>query len=147
MTDDEIVGMLIGFLLAGQHTSSTTSAWLGFFWAKHKDMQVIHVNLVTPTFANYTFPPSSSLPPFHFPPSLPPSLQDQAYAEQVTVRGEELPPLEYDQLKHLDFLDRCLKETLRLRPPIMTMMRMVKTQQVYLYRYNRISAIRTRPLI
>ena len=40
VTDDEIVGMLIGFLLAGQHTSSTTSAWLGFFLAKHKDLQV-----------------------------------------------------------------------------------------------------------
>ena len=26
LTDDEIAGMLIGFLLAGQHTSSTTSA-------------------------------------------------------------------------------------------------------------------------
>ena len=61
--------------------------------------------------------------------------QDQAYAEQVTIRGEELPPLEYDQLKHLEFLDRCLKETLRLRPPIMTMMRMVKTPQVHAYKY------------
>lgn len=30
----------------------------------------------------------------------------------------------------LHFLDRCLKETLRLRPPIMTMMRMVKSPQV-----------------
>lgn len=27
-------------------------------------------------------------------------------------------------------LDRCLKETLRLRPPIMTMMRMARTPQV-----------------
>ena len=46
------------------------------------------------------------------------------------MRGQSLPPLEFDQLKGLDFLDRCLKETLRLRPPIMTMMRMVKTPQV-----------------
>ena len=34
------------------------------------------------------------------------------------------------QLKDLTFLDCCLKETLRLRPPIMTMMRMAKTPQV-----------------
>ena len=40
VSDDEIVGMLIGFLLAGQHTSSTTSAWLGFFLARHKELQV-----------------------------------------------------------------------------------------------------------
>ncbi len=40
LNDSEIVGMLIGLLMAGQHTSSTTSAWLGFYLAKHKDMQV-----------------------------------------------------------------------------------------------------------
>ena len=40
VTDDEIVGMLIGFLLAGQHTSSTTSAWLGFFFAQNQEIQV-----------------------------------------------------------------------------------------------------------
>ena len=33
----------------------------------------------------------------------------------------------------LVYLDRCLKETLRLRPPIMTMMRMVKSPQVHNY--------------
>lgn len=31
--------MLIGLLLAGQHTSSTTSAWMGFFLARDRDMQ------------------------------------------------------------------------------------------------------------
>lgn len=43
LTDDEIIGMLIGFLLAGQHTSSTTSAWLGFYFAKDKPLQVITI--------------------------------------------------------------------------------------------------------
>lgn len=40
LTDSELVGMLIGLLLAGQHTSSTTSAWLGFFLARDKVLQV-----------------------------------------------------------------------------------------------------------
>ena len=40
LTDDEIIGMLIGLLMAGQHTSTTTSAWLGFFLAKNKSLQV-----------------------------------------------------------------------------------------------------------
>ncbi|XP_007430653.1 lanosterol 14-alpha demethylase [Python bivittatus] len=93
LTDDEIAGMLIGLLLAGQHTSSTTSTWLGFFLARDK------------------------------------SIQEQCYEEQKTVCGEDLPPLNYDQVKDLNLLDRCLKETLRLRPPIMTMMRMAKTPQ------------------
>ncbi|KAM8967319.1 lanosterol 14-alpha demethylase [Pelodytes ibericus] len=93
LTDDEIAGMLIGLLLAGQHTSSTTSAWMGFFLAKNK------------------------------------SFQDQCFAEQKTVCGEDLPPLNYDVLKDMQVLDRCIKETLRLRPPIMTMMRMARTPQ------------------
>ena len=40
LDDDEIAGMMIGLLMAGQHTSSTSSAWLGFFLAKHKHLQV-----------------------------------------------------------------------------------------------------------
>ncbi|CAB1320857.1 unnamed protein product [Coregonus sp. 'balchen'] len=93
LNDDEIAGMLIGLLLAGQHTSSTTSSWLGFFLGKDK------------------------------------ALQNRCYAEQKTACGEDLPPLNFDQLKDLTLLDRCLKETLRLRPPIMTMMRMARSPQ------------------
>ncbi|KAM9288362.1 LOW QUALITY PROTEIN: lanosterol 14-alpha demethylase [Cariama cristata] len=93
LTDDEIAGMFIG-LLRGQHTSSTTSAWLGFFIARDK------------------------------------SIQEQCYAEQKAVCGDDLPPLTYDQVSQgSSLLDRCLKETLRLRPPIMTIMRMARTPQ------------------
>lgn len=80
--------------MAGQHTSSTTSTWMGFFLAKHTDVQA------------------------------------RAYREQLDVCGEDLPPLNYDHLKDMNLLDKCLAETLRLRPPIMTMMRMCKTPQV-----------------
>ncbi|XP_069852567.1 lanosterol 14-alpha demethylase-like isoform X2 [Dipodomys merriami] len=93
LTDDEVAGMLIVLLLAGQHTSSTTSAWMGFFLARDK------------------------------------TLQEKCYLEQKTVCGENLPPLTYDQLKDLHLLDRCIKETFRLRPPVMTIMRMAKTAQ------------------
>ncbi|KAI8777870.1 lanosterol 14-alpha demethylase [Biomphalaria glabrata] len=93
LSDEEISGMLIGLLLAGQHTSSTTSTWMGFFLAKDKE------------------------------------LQKRVYEEQLRVCGEGLAPVDYDQLKDMQLLDRCLKETLRLRPPIMTMMRMCKTPQ------------------
>uniref|UniRef100_A0A8C5L9L5 Lanosterol 14-alpha demethylase n=1 Tax=Jaculus jaculus TaxID=51337 RepID=A0A8C5L9L5_JACJA len=108
LTDDEIAGMLIGLLLAGQHTSSTTSAWMGFFLSKDK------------------------------------TLQEKCYLEQKIVCGEELPPLTYEQLKDLNLLDRCIKETLRLRPPIMTMMRMARTPQVncgWVYHSSRTSCV------
>ncbi|KAG8511234.1 Lanosterol 14-alpha demethylase [Galemys pyrenaicus] len=74
LTDDEVAGMLIGLLLAGQHTSSTTSAWTGFFLARDK------------------------------------TLQKNCYLEQKAVCGEDLPPLNFDQLKDLNLLDRCIKE-------------------------------------
>ncbi|XP_014661368.1 PREDICTED: lanosterol 14-alpha demethylase-like [Priapulus caudatus] len=96
LTDQEIVGMLIGLLMAGQHTSSTTSAWLGFFISRHK-----HV-------------------------------QEALYEEQKLVCGEAFPPLAYDQLKDMTLLERCIKETLRLRPPLMTVMRMVRSPQTVL---------------
>ena len=93
LTDEEIAGMLIAMLMAGQHTSSTTSAWLLLFLAQDK------------------------------------SLQAGLYREQLAVCGEDLPPLSYEDVKGLDLLDRCIRETLRLRPPLMTLMRMCKVQQ------------------
>ncbi|XP_038044568.1 lanosterol 14-alpha demethylase-like [Patiria miniata] len=91
LTDDEVAGMCIGLLLAGQHTSSTTSSWLGFFLAKDKD------------------------------------LQERCYQEQLRICGGDIDePLTYDEVKEMTLLDRCLKETLRIRPPIMTMMRVAK---------------------
>uniref|UniRef100_A0A8D2LMU3 Lanosterol 14-alpha demethylase n=1 Tax=Varanus komodoensis TaxID=61221 RepID=A0A8D2LMU3_VARKO len=70
LTDDEIAGMLIGLLLAGQHTSSTTSTWLGFFLARDKSIQEqcyveqisVHGEDSAPlnydqTVAGYTIPP------------------------------------------------------------------------------------------
>ncbi|KAM4874962.1 lanosterol 14-alpha demethylase-like [Thomomys bottae] len=93
LTDDEVAGMLIVLLLAGQHTSSSASAWLGFFLARDK------------------------------------TLQEKCYLEQKTVCGETLPPLTYDQLKDLHLLDRCIKETFRLIPPVMGIVRLSKTPQ------------------
>ncbi|MEQ2223616.1 hypothetical protein ILYODFUR_038373, partial [Ilyodon furcidens] len=75
LTDDEIAGMLIGLLLAGQHTSSTTSAWMGFFLARDK------------------------------------ALQDRCYAEQKAVCGQDLPPLDFDQVRGLEgVLNRSSKD-------------------------------------
>jgi len=93
LSDDEISGMLIGLLLAGQHTSSTTGSWLAFFLAKYKD------------------------------------IQEECYEEQLRVFGNETSKCDYDGLKECTLLDRCLKESLRLRPPIMTMMRMCRNPQ------------------
>nr|KAG5708394.1 hypothetical protein BaRGS_034425 [Batillaria attramentaria] len=59
------------------------------------------------------------------------TLTDRVFEEQKRLCkvGSQWQPLDYDVLKDMQLLDRCLKETLRLRPPIMTMMRMCKAPQ------------------
>ena len=77
LTDDEIAGDLVGWLLAKQDTFLASSIWMGFLLARDK-----------------------------------------------TRKTKDLPPLAYDQLKDLSLFDHCIKETSRVRPPIMTMIRM-----------------------
>eukprot|EP01134_Creolimax_fragrantissima_P002442 CFRG2442T1 len=92
MTDDQVAGMCIALLLAGQHTSSTTSSWIGFYMCNNK------------------------------------KIQESARAEVIDALGEHTTPT-FEDLKNLSYLDNTIRETLRLRPPIMTMMRTVKTPQ------------------
>lgn len=77
MTDDEIAGDLVGWLLAKQDTFLASSIWMGFLLARDK-----------------------------------------------TRKTKDLPSLAYDQLKDLSLFDHCIKETSRVRPPIMTIIRM-----------------------
>jgi len=51
-----------------------------------------------------------------------PTALKQAYEEQKEI---VTGPLDYDMIKNFVYLDSCVKETLRLRPPIIIMMRRV----------------------
>ncbi|EGD77209.1 lanosterol 14-alpha-demethylase [Salpingoeca rosetta] len=87
MTDNEVAGLLIALLMAGQHTSSTVSSWL--------------ISFVCTV----------------------PGLLDKLYEEQKKA-FEILPgPLSMEHLDHMPLLHACVRETLRLRPPIMCIMR------------------------
>lgn len=87
--NDEVSGLLIALLMAGQHTSSTTSSWMGFF-------------LCDEARGNY---------------------QDQLYKEQLEALGKNPGPLKLSDLDRMPLLHACVRETLRLRPPIMQLMR------------------------
>jgi sterol 14-demethylase len=92
LNNEETSGLLIALLMAGQHTSSTTSTWLGFFMCKEN------------------------------------GLQQKLYEEQKKVmgdRGAEQPITTLD-LEKMPLLHSVTRETLRLRPPIMQMMRNVR---------------------
>lgn len=55
-------------------------------------------------------------------------LRDELRAEQKRVLGNSLDlNLDYEALKNMPLLDACVKETLRLKPPIITLMRKVLT--------------------
>jgi len=58
-------------------------------------------------------------------------LQRACYEEQCRhVRKDVTEHANYDALKDCTLLERCLKETLRLRPPLVTIMRNCRTPQV-----------------
>ena len=92
MTTDEITGMLIAALFAGQHTSSITSTWTGLYLFSEK--------------YRHKF--------------LPDILEEQR--KIVAEHGEEL---NYEILSKMDFLHRGMKESLRLHPPLIMLMRYV----------------------
>ncbi|KAM3572425.1 hypothetical protein VYU27_005554 [Nannochloropsis oceanica] len=90
ITDDEVTGLLIALLFAGQHTSSITSSWTALYLAKNKE------------------------------------LQERVYREQRAVRGGEqggMKTLDFDDVGKMDLLFNCLRETLRMHPPLIMLMR------------------------
>ncbi|CAG8479027.1 18524_t:CDS:2 [Gigaspora margarita] len=89
LTDMEVAHIMIAMLMAGQHTSSTTSAWAFLYLAWN------------------------------------PELFDKLRQEQIEILGSLDAPLTYDSLKQLTLHNNIVRETLRLRPPILHIIRKV----------------------
>jgi sterol 14-demethylase len=91
LTDDEVVGLLIALLFAGQHTSSITSTWTLMFLIHNK------------------------------------GCMEQVLAEQKSVMGDNVhnaTGLDFDGVGEMDYLQNCVKESLRMHPPLIMLMRM-----------------------
>eukprot|EP01126_Amoeba_proteus_P050310 TRINITY_DN5933_c0_g1_i1.p1 TRINITY_DN5933_c0_g1~~TRINITY_DN5933_c0_g1_i1.p1 ORF type:complete len:397 (-),score=93.22 TRINITY_DN5933_c0_g1_i1:600-1790(-) len=86
ITDEQIAGLCVALMLAGQHTSNITSTWLGIFILSHPEVLA--------------------------------SMKEEQ--ERVWPEGEELT---YDKLNKMNYMHLCIKETLRLRPPIILVWR------------------------
>ncbi|EMD31342.1 hypothetical protein CERSUDRAFT_119908 [Gelatoporia subvermispora B] len=94
LRDHEIAHIMIALLMAGQHTSSSSSAWT-----------LLHI--------------ADS-----------PEIGKALYQEQVEHFGAgdgHFRPMEYEDLKKLPVLDAVIRETLRMHPPIHSIMRKVKS--------------------
>ena len=92
MEDEQITGMLIAVLFAGQHTSSITSTWTGLKVLEQK--------------AKWW-----------------PRLE----GEQKRLIAEHGATLDYDVVNKMDNLHWCIQEALRMYPPLIMLMRYVKT--------------------
>jgi len=91
LTEDQITGMLIAGLFAGQHTSSVTSAWLGLFAYAEKERL------------------------------LPALIKEQQ--EIMAKYGNEL---NVQVLSEMKVLHTYMMEALRINPPLILLLRMVK---------------------
>ncbi len=89
LTDEDVTGLLIALLFAGQHTSCITSTWTSMFIAKHPDIlkRVIQE-------------------------------QDEIFS---TVGDKDT--LDYEKINHMELLHNCMREALRLSPPLVLLMR------------------------
>ncbi|KAG9085250.1 Lanosterol 14-alpha-demethylase, partial [Ceratobasidium sp. 370] len=88
--DHEAAHLMIALLMAGQHTSSSTSSWALLHLADRPDVA------------------------------------EQMFQEQVEVFGNKdgsFRPLTYEEMKNLPVLSSVIRETLRMHPPIHSIMR------------------------
>lgn len=90
MPDTEIAHLMIGLLMAGQHSSSVTSSWIMLHLAEQ------------------------------------PEMMEELYQEQLHALGDSTRPLTYDDLGELPLIKHVIRETLRIHPPIHSIMRKVK---------------------
>lgn len=101
LSDDEIAHTMIALLMAGQHTSATTLCWT-----------LLEVGAK-------------------------PSIWDDLYAEQVAAFGTEnitatSPELTYEVIKDkLQLHNQVIKETLRMHPPLVSLIRLVTDTMTY----------------
>ena len=93
MTDEEITGMLIAALFAGQHTSSITSTWTGLMMLSRKAHCWARAE------------------------------REQRDTMKSGLERDGKPT--YDSLLKMDYLYVCVKEALRMHPPLIMLMRYV----------------------
>ena len=92
LSDEEVVGLLIALLFAGQHTSSITSTWTL--------MHLVHSK----------------------------ECMQKVMEEQTKILGDKLfendSAADFDLIGEMEYLQNCIKESLRMHPPLIMLMRM-----------------------
>lgn len=89
-TDDQITGLLIALLFAGQHTSSITSTWTSLLMLSR------------------------------------PEIIKRAQDELATVMPNGAIDATFDKIQKLELMHDCVREALRMHPPLIMLMRKAK---------------------
>jgi sterol 14alpha-demethylase len=95
LTDDQIAGLLVGLLFAGQHTSGITSTWTLLFLCDNQDFM------------------------------------DKVLKEQQDLLLEFGGTIDSEVIRKSPYLEQCVRETLRMYPPLIHLMRKVMKPMKY----------------
>ncbi|KAI9028573.1 cytochrome P450 [Hyaloraphidium curvatum] len=96
MSETAVACFMIAILMAGSHTSSATSVWMLMHIAQNPEIQEALIRE-----------------------------QSEVLTGKPDTKPADLPEMDYESLKKMELLDACLKETLRIHPPIIAIMRKV----------------------
>jgi len=108
--DHEVAHMLIALLMAGQHTSSATGSWAICHLADNPDVAYVHLLGFADVIRLLCF-------------------SEALYQEQVkhfSTPDGKLRQFSFEELKALPLMDAVIRETLRVHPPIHSIMRHVR---------------------
>jgi sterol 14-demethylase len=102
ITDEEVTGLLIALLFAGQHTSCISSTWTALFIANDKSFKNRIVAEQKEIFCGGT---------------------DATNATGTNASDGLHAPLDFDKINNMELLHNSMKEALRLCPPLILLIR------------------------
>lgn len=122
LTSEEVTGMLVALLFAGQVRCARVCMSACVFGGRAAPSHphrtpVQHTSSITAAWTA-----------LHI--AADPDLHARIVAEQRKVMREHPDGLSWDALKGMDLLHRCIKETVRMYPPLIFLMRAVKVPMV-----------------
>jgi len=104
LSNDEVVGLLIALLFAGQHTSSITSTWTSMFLIHHPECMEKFLSEQSSLLAD----------------GAEKRADEELNAEAVSKSLNDAAVTE------MKYLEQCIMEALRMHPPLIMLMRMAK---------------------
>lgn len=109
--DHEIAHIMIALLMAGQHTSSSSTSWVLLHLADRPDIAYVRVPCIEYRFLTACFS----------------ELLYQEQVEHFGLPGGGFRDMTYDDMRKLPLLDAVIRETLRMHSPIHSIMRYVRS--------------------